>query len=398
MFDIKKEAEALSPSIISWRRELHQIPECGYQLPKTAAYVCAQLDAMGIPYETYPDHSGITAMIGNKEGKVIAIRADMDALPIQEATELSYASTHPGKMHACGHDCHVAIALGTAKLLKKHEDELPGKVKLIFQPAEEVPPGGAILMKQQGVLENPHVDAVLGIHVIEKNNPAPGSFLIRSGGYMAGDDIIHLTIYGKGGHAAHPCKCVDPIVVSSALIMNLQTLISRNTEPAKSAVVSITDIRGETGTDNILPHEVKMIGTIRNDDKKTREMLLQRFREIVDGTTKAYGATYDLQLVPDYPVLENDPSLTQLAVKSIEKLYGKDSVIYENFCYMGGDDFAFLLEDIPGCYFLLDTSQPAKDGSIYPPHSPQFLADDSVLYKGTAAFAQIVLDYLSENV
>lgn len=398
MFDIKKEAEALSPSIISWRRELHQIPECGYQLPETAAYVRAQLDAMGIPYETYPDHSGITAVIGKKEGKVIAIRADMDALPIQEATELPYASARPGKMHACGHDCHTAIALGTAKLLKKHEEELPGKVKLIFQPAEEVPPGGATLMKQQGVLENPHVDAVLGIHVIGKDNPALGSFLIRSGGYMAGDDVIHLTIYGKGGHAAYPHECIDPIVVSSALIMNLQTLISRNTNSTKSSVISITDIRGETGTDNILPHEVKMIGTIRNDDKKTREMILQRFREIVDGTAKAYGAAYDLELIPDYPVLENDPSLTQIAIKSMEKLYGKDSVIYENFCYMGGDDFAFLLEDIPGCYFILDTSQPAKDNKIYPLHNPQFLADDSVLHKGTAAFVQIVFDYLSESI
>ncbi len=397
MFDIKKEAETLSSTIISWRRDLHRIPECGYDLPKTSAYIRRQLESMGISYETYPDHSGITAVIGKKEGRVVAVRADMDGLPILEETGLPFASTHEGSMHACGHDCHMAIVLGTAKILKEHEDEIPGKVKFIFEPAEEVPPGGARLMKQQGVLENPHVDAAFGLHVFVTAEPSFGSFYIRKGGFNAGDDIINLTIHGKGGHAAYPHTCVDPIVVASAMIMNLQTLVSRNTEPVKSAVVSITDIRGGNGTDNVIPSEVKMIGTIRNNERKTREIILERFREVVDGTAKAYGATYDLDLIEDYPVLENDPDFTQTVMNALEKLFGKESIIYEEYSHMGGDDMAVFVQDIPGCYFLLDVTQTSEDGKIYCGHSPRYNPNDSALYRGTAAFVQTAMDYLSEG-
>lgn len=390
---IKELAAAMQETLIDWRRELHKIPECGLDLPKTAEFVKQRLSEMGIEYTTYSNHSGITAVIGSS-GKVIGIRADMDALYIDEQNSLEYKSRHDGCMHACGHDAHTAMLLGAAKIFKEHEAELKGRVKLIFQPAEEIPPGGAKVMVEDGVLKNPDVDAVISIHMTRMTKGAHnGQFVYKYGGFMAADDVIKLKITGNGGHASEPENCDDTILAACYCVTALQQVVSRCVSPNKSAVVSITDFHGGTGTDNVLPGEVNIIGTIRNTDRKTRETVLKRVRTVVENTAAAMGVSCDLQLIPDYPVLHNDKEITKLVENSIIQLYGEKEVLVLDESSMGGDDFAFFSNEVPGCYFTLEANNPSDDGNLYPAHHPRFDIDDSVLYKGTAAFIQTAVNF-----
>lgn len=396
--NIYNEIEALRPLLQQWRRELHQIPECGLHLPMTREFVTGHLDDMGIAYETFEGHSGVVAVIGAGTGKTIAIRADMDALPIQEENEVPYMSKNEGKMHACGHDAHTAILLGTARILKKYENEINGRIKLIFQPAEELPPGGAIVMRDEGVLDNPKVDAILGIHMNRLVDGAQnGNFVLKTGSFMGADDVIKLKIIGKGGHASEPDRCVDPIVVACNCVVGLQQIVSRSVNPNHAAVISITDFHAGTGTDNVIPEEVRILGTIRNSNEETRENIRRRFNEVIDGITKAMGASYELELIPDYPVLSNDEKITDMVRHSIKELYGEQEIVEEPACSMGGDDFAFFTQVVPGCYFTLMADKPAQDGVVYPAHHPKFDIDDTVLDRGVAVFVRTALALLEQE-
>lgn len=396
-FNIVKEAEEIRSCLQQWRRELHKIPECGLMLPKTRDFVTSHLDEMGVAYETFESHSGVVAVLGQAKGGTIALRADMDALLIQEENPVPYASCHEGKMHACGHDAHTAILLGVAVILKKYEEQIPGRVKLIFQPAEEMPPGGAIVMREEGVLKNPDVDAILGIHM---NRLEPGSkngdFILKPGSFMAADDVIKLKIKGKGGHASEPDYCIDPILTACQCVVALQQIVSRNVNPNHAAVVSITDFHAGTGTDNVIPETVSIMGTIRNSNEETRELVRRQFKQIVEGITLAAGAEYELELIPDYPVLYNDEKLTDMVKNSIAELYGADAIIEKRECSMGGDDFAFFSQKVPGCYFTLEADKAAADGVVYPAHHPKFDIDDSHLERGVTVFVKTALSFLEE--
>ena len=262
--NIIKECKELSSKIINYRRDLHKIPETGMMLPQTAQYVMDKLKQLNIEFTSYSSHSGISAVIGNKEGKTIAVRADMDGLPIKEETNLSFKSEN-GNMHACGHDAHTAILLGLAELLKKHEDELNGKVKLIFQPCEECAPGGAMAMINDKVLHNPDVDAMIALHtdngIREYDN---GDVIVRYGSMSAYEDPINLKIIGKGGHASTPNICVDPISTATLIMNNIQYILTREINQTIPTLISFTSIQGGRGSNNVIPDVVEIKGTVRN--------------------------------------------------------------------------------------------------------------------------------------
>lgn len=385
------DAMNIREDIIQWRRALHRIPETGLMLPNTAAYIKTQLDEMGVPYKTFEDHSGILAMIGDHaRGRTIALRADMDALEIQEETGVSFTSEND-KMHACGHDAHTATLLGAAKLLKSREDDLKGCVKLIFQPAEEGP-GGAAPMVRDGVLQNPKVDAIFAMHVYNLENAKnPGVIGLRCGTMFASDDQLYLKIIGKGGHGSAPHETVDPIVISAQVILALQSIISREVNPSSPAVLTIASLNAGRGTTNIISDTAEMLGTIRTLSFETRAYVLQRIEEIVAAVTKGFRADYELRFFDSYPPVINDRDVTHAFLESARKVIPEDEVIMLEDSLMGGEDAAFFFEKVPGTYFLLNTAMP-RDGIVYPIHNSKFMLDDTVLYKGAAVLVQAAMD------
>ncbi|SCZ80291.1 M20 metallopeptidase family protein [Acidaminobacter hydrogenoformans] len=393
------EALNIKDDIITWRRALHKIPETGLHLPKTAAYIAAQLEAMGIPYKTFDSHSGILAWIGDPgspihpvKGKTIALRADMDALNINEETGAPFKSEND-KMHACGHDAHVATLLGAAKLLKSREASLNGCIKLIFQPAEEGP-GGAVPMIQDGVLENPKVDAMFAMHVFNvEDTTIPGAIGVRQGAMFASDDQIYLKIKGKGGHGSAPHETVDPVTIAAHIIVALQSIISREVNPASPAVITIASLSAGRGTNNIIPDCAEMLGTIRTLSFDTRAFVLKRIEEIIDALIKGFRADYELSFYDSYPPVINDEAVTTRFLKSARKILPEDEIVIMKDSLMGGEDAAFFFEQVPGTYFLLNTSM-LQDGQLYPIHNARFMLDDAVLYKGAAVFVQAALDAL----
>jgi len=311
------EAKKISGEIIAWRRELHKIPESGLILPQTAAFVKACLDEMGISYTTFERHSGIVALIGNKPGKTIALRADMDGLRINEESDLEYRSQN-SNMHACGHDAHTAMLLGTAKILKQHEHELNGQVKLLFQPAEEGP-GGALPMIEDGVLDNPKVDAILALHVDRKQYAFPcknGDVIVKYGNSSAADDQVDITIIGKSGHGSQPDLCVDPIVISTLVVTAIQYIVSREISPFSPCVISFGTMIGGNGAENIIPNTVVLHGTIRNQDLVTRDFVFKRIEEVVKYITKAMRADYTVTFLNGYPPTKNDQAMVDRFLES----------------------------------------------------------------------------------
>lgn len=394
--NIIEESKNINDKIIMYRRDLHKIPETGMMLPKTAEYVINKLKDLNIEFITYKSHSGICALIGNKEGKTIAIRGDMDALPIKEETNLTFKSEN-GNMHACGHDGHTAILLGLAEILKKHENELNGRVKLIFQPCEECGPGGAMAMIEDNVLENPKVDAIFALHTDNKirkcNN---GDVLVRYGSMSAYEDPINLKIKGKGGHASTPNICIDPISIATLIINNIQYILTREIDQTIPTLISFTSIQGGRGSNNVIPDAVEIKGTIRNTDPKTREYVLKRITEIIEGLTKIMKAEYELNFDGGCSGVINDNKMVDRFIKSAEKIMSKDCIHVLNDYNMGAEDAGFLFERVPGCYFLLHNPLAFDDGIIYPAHNSKFMMDDSVLYKGVALFLQCIKDYLED--
>jgi len=391
---IRLEIRALQSQLVKWRRGIHQRPELGFEEKLTADSISRQLQAWGIEHQTGIAETGIVAVIDSdpalrvlphRPGPVLAIRADMDALPIQEENEVSYRSQHEGKMHACGHDGHVAIALGTAYYLSQHRQDFRGKVKIIFQPAEEGP-GGAKPMIEAGVLKNPDVDAIIGLHLW--NNLPLGKLGVRSGALMAAVECFRCHIFGKGGHGAMPDQTIDSIVVSAQIVNALQTIVARNVNPFDSAVVTVGQLHAGTAL-NVIADTAQMSGTVRYFKPALESFIGKRIEEIIAGICQSHGAKYELDYWQLYPPVINDSSMAELvrsvAIEVVETPVG---VVPE--CHtMGGEDMSFFLQEVPGCYFFLGAANPEK-GFAYPHHHPRFDFDETALAMGVEMFVRCV--------
>ncbi len=391
---IRLEIRALQSQLVKWRRSIHQRPELGFEEKLTADLISRQLQAWGIEHQTGIAETGIVAVIDSdpalrvlphRPGPVLAIRADMDALPIQEENEVSYRSQHEGKMHACGHDGHVAIALGTAYYLSQHRQDFRGKVKIIFQPAEEGP-GGAKPMIEAGVLNNPDVDAIIGLHLW--NNLPLGKLGVRSGALMAAVECFRCHIFGKGGHGAMPDQTVDSVVVSAQIVNALQTIVARNVNPLDSAVVTVGQLHAGTAL-NVIADTAQMSGTVRYFNPALESFIGQRIEEIIAGVCQSHGAKYELDYWQLYPPVINDSSMAELvrsvAIEVVETPVG---VVPE--CHtMGGEDMSFFLQEVPGCYFFLGAANPEK-GLAHPHHHPRFDFDETALAIGVEMFVRCV--------
>ncbi len=382
----------IGEEVVQWRKELHQFPEIGLDLPQTSAYVKKHLDEMGIPYKEIVGGNAIVGLIeGEAGGKCIGLRADMDGLPIQEETGLEYASKN-GNMHACGHDGHTAMLLGAAKYLNMHKDQLNGTVKLLFQPAEESP-GGAKPMLDEGAFENPKVDVVFGMHAGRLwEEQREGTIAFKSGAMMAAPDILNIYLRGKGTHGAYPENGQDMILIASELVMNLQSLISREKAATEPAVLSICQFHSGDAH-NILPSEVYLQGTVRTYSEDLRVFIKKRIAERCEAFAKMHGVEIEVDHQFTYPALINDVEFTEFAMQCGKEIFGEENTIVMPTPSMGGEDMAYFLKAAPGTFAFL--SNPNKvDGAYYPHHNPKFDIDNEHLEKGSMLLAKVAMEYL----
>lgn len=383
---LKSLVEAQREWIISKRRELHRVPENGFEEFKTQKIIMDALDEIGVPYQT--ERTWVVGLIqGAHPGETVALRADMDALPLDEPQGLSFRSEHPGMMHACGHDAHVAMALGAAKVLYALRDQLHGQVKLLFQPAEESL-GGAEPMVLSGVMENPHVDRVYGLHVMPR---IPlGKVETRQGTLNASTDTVVLNILGRAGHGAYPESSADAIVCAAQVICALQTLISRNLSPLQSAVLSLGVIKGGTAQ-NIICDNVEIRGTLRTANREIRAMMKQRIRETAEGIAQAMGCRAEVSIIPGYAALVNDDDEAARIMRIAGRLLGSENVLIKPEPSMGGEDFSFFCDCAPGAFFHLGCV-PEDEMPAPPLHSKDFHIDEDCLTIGTLMHVALVLD------
>ncbi len=378
---IEEKAENIQTELIEWRRRIHQNPELGFKEYQTSDFIAAKLNEFGIEYERVCE-TGIVGLIkGNKAGKTLAIRSDIDALALTEKNEVSYKSKNDGVMHACGHDGHTAILLGTAKVLNEMKDQIKGNIKLIFQPAEEGP-GGAKPMLEAGVLEDPAVDFILGLHI----NPGieSGKVGLKDGRIQAAPDYFEIKIKGKGGHGARPNEAIDSITIGSQIVMGIQQIKSRETDTLKPLVISIGSFHSGEAF-NAIPEEAVITGTVRSFDNDLRKMVKERMEEIVKNITKAYRADYDFKYSFEYPPGYNNKKLTDLMREVIIEDLGEEYLYEIPEPSMGGDDFAYFSQEVPGLYMRLGTRNEEK-GTIHPLHSQNFNLDEDILKQGVKLF------------
>ena len=380
---IKALAKEFAPAQIAVRHHLHANPELSYQEFKTAAYVKAQLLEMGIASEEKAT-TGLVAIIEGKNpaSRVMALRADMDALPIQEQNDVSYKSTVPGVMHACGHDVHTTILLGAAKILMATRDSWEGTVKLFFQPGEEKNPGGASYMIRDGALQNPAPEAIVALHVHPGLDTGKLSF--RKGRVLASADEIYMTIKGSGGHAASPHLAADTILIASQVIISLQQIISRNRNPVSPSVLSICSVQGGNTT-NVIPTEVKLMGTFRAMDETWRYKAHELITKTAKGVAESMGAEIDVLIDVGYPTVDNDPAFTDIAWKLADEYMGAQNVL-ETEMRMGAEDFGYYTQAIPGCFFRLGVRNEAA-GIIHNVHTPHFNIDENAIEIGMGMMA-----------
>ena len=389
--EAKKEAKEISDWIIKLRRELHRHPELMYEEVKTSALVRRELDNLGIPYKSPIAKTGVLASLGNGNGPCVALRADMDALPIHEETDVDFKSEIDGKMHACGHDCHTAMLLGAAKILKSKESEINGTVKLFFQPAEEGGAGGK-LMRDEGALENPKVERIFGLHVWPQM--PTGQIGSKKGTFLAATSFLDLTIKGVGGHAAVPHLTRDPVLTSAQIITNLQSVISRELDPLDSGVVSISAIHGGMAA-NVIPSEVKILGTLRSLTMDGLKSLQRRVKEISEKIAEAHECEAIVEYPGnDYPPTVNDGDMWDFAKNIGNNMLGEENV-NELDAVMGGEDFAYYTEQVKGCFVVLGVQNKEID-AIYSVHHPMFKADEQALHIGTALHTTFALNSLKE--
>lgn len=402
--NLEAQYQNIEEKVIQWRHEIHQNPELSNREFNTAQKVADHLRALGMEVQTGVAHTGVVGILkGKKPGKVVALRADMDALPVTERNALPYRSEvvsqyngqEVGVMHACGHDTHVAILMGAAEILAKNTN-FAGTVKFIFQPAEEGAPegekGGAKYMIEEGVLQNPNVDAIFGLHI--NSGTRVGKIRYKPRGTMAASQRFVIDIQGKQAHGSTPWQSVDPIVTGAQIITGLQTLISRNSELTKeAAVVSVGSIHSGVRF-NIIPESLQMVGTIRTLDRDMKEVIRERMKTLVTSIAEAHGATATVDIQDGADITYNDPELTAFAVKSLQKVAGSDQVELMR-AITGAEDFSYFQSKIPGFYFFLGgtpTDVPEADAPSH--HTPGFYVDDASLLLGVKAMTQLTLDYL----
>ena len=391
-------------TIIDLRHQIHKYPELGNREFKTAKLVAEHLRSLGIEVETDIAYTGVVGVLkGNKPGPVVAVRADMDALPVTEETDLPFKSTvkttyldkEVGVMHACGHDIHTSVQLGVASVLASMKRSLPGTVKFIFQPAEEGPPpgeeGGAELMLKEGVFDNPKPSAVFGLHTHAALEA--GELGLTIGPAMAAVDQFIITIKGKQSHGAYPHKSVDPIIMATEVVTAFQTIRSRSLSPLEPSVVTVGIIRGGERF-NIIPEEVHLEGTVRTYDPEVQDMVEKRMNEILKGITLAYGGSFELNYDRGTPATINDPELCKQMIPTLERVVGKDNLKMMD-PVMGGEDFAIFANEVPGIYYRLGVVKPGTTSGWI--HTPTFRADDSSLEVGIRAMSNLVLDYLTSS-
>ena len=385
------EAHKIKQDIVQLRRNFHMHPELGTEVYRTVDIVKDTLKSLGIETKRIAGTGVIGLLRGKSSGKTIALRADMDALPISDKKKVSYASKVPGKMHACGHDFHMASLLGAAILLSKYKNKFNGNVKFLFQPAEETI-GGALPMIEEGALKNPEVSAVFGLHV--DVDIEVGKIGIIYGKAYAASDMFDVIIYGKGSHGAAPHEGIDAITVGAQVVSALQNFVSRNVNPLDSAVVTIGIFQGGYQR-NIIADRVKLSGIIRTLDPNIREIACDRVKKIILGVTEALGAKANINFTPSYPSLINDNSMTDLVKSVAEGLLGKDNVIMVDKPSMGVEDFAYFLQNTAGSFFKVGIRNKEK-GIVQPLHSSLFDIDEDALQIATAMYTQIVLKFLTD--
>ncbi len=390
---IKELAKQFTDDVVQIRRHIHANPELSFQEFETAKYIAEQLRLMGIEPTEGVAGTGLTATIkgNNPDAKTVALRGDMDALPIFEANDVEYKSNKDGVMHACGHDVHTACVLGAARILNDLKEEFEGTVKLVFQPGEEKNPGGASLMIKDGALENPRPDRMLGQHVMPYIPTGKVGF--REGMYMASADEIYLTVKGKGGHAALPDKVIDPILIASHLLVALQQVVSRNADPKTPTVLSFGTINGGQAQ-NIIPDEVKISGTFRALDEVWRFEAHKRITAIAKGIAEGMGGECDVNIDVGYPFLTNDVATTQVARKAAEEYLGAENIVDLDL-WLGAEDFAYYTHEVPSTFYRLGTGNETK-GTTHGVHTPNFNIDEDAIELGIGLMAWIALNQLDQ--
>jgi amidohydrolase len=403
--DLDRLITAVEPELIQWRRHLHQNPELSNREVETAKYVTERLKSFGLTPQTGVAGTGVVALLrGGRPGPVVALRADMDGLPVREETDVPFASKATGEyegnkvgvMHACGHDTHVAILLATARVLTQVKDRLPGSVKFIFQPAEEgvAPaerPAGAEKMIAEGVMQNPKVDAVFGLHVFA--NVPTGTITYRSGPFMAAADQFDIIVTGKQTHGSAPWRGVDPIVVASQIVTALQTIVSRHVDITRlPAIVSVGQFQSGV-RNNIIPETAKLVGTIRTFDDAVQADIHARVKKIAEGIAAGAGATVDVKIYKGYPVTANEPELTKRMLPTLER--AAPGRVKESELITGAEDFTYFQRQAPGLYVFLGITPPDQVGKAPANHSPLFFVDEKALPVGVRALTYLAVDYLT---
>ena len=402
---IFKDIELIESQVIDWRHYFHENPELSNREFNTADKIAAHLKSLGMEVQTGVAKTGVVGLLkGNDPGKVVALRADIDGLPVTERNDLSYKSnvvdtflgTKTGVMHACGHDTHIAILMGVAEVLSKHKDKIKGSIKFIFQPAEEGPPpgeeGGAKLMVKEGVLEDPKVDAIYGLHI---NSETPvGTITLKPEGIMAAVERFVVTVKGKGSHGSAPWSGVDPILISAKIIDGFQTIVSREAYLIEApAVITVGKITSGTRF-NVIPESAELIGTVRTLNPDMRTMIIKRMTEMASDIAKAYGGDATIDWQNNTIVTYNDPELTTKAIGTLKMVAGADKVLGMK-AVTGGEDFSYFQEKIPGVYFFLGGMTPGNT-MPYPHHTPDFQIDDAGMLLGVKSLTQLALDYLNQ--
>jgi len=403
--EVDQLSKAIEPKVIEWRRNIHQNPELSNREFKTAEKVAAHLRSLGIEVQTGIAHTGVVGVLkGAKPGPVVGLRADMDALPVKERVDIPFASEvttiyndqEVSVMHACGHDTHVAILMGVAEVLSNMKDELNGTVKFIFQPAEEGAPegeeGGAGLMVKEGVLKNPDVDVVFGLHINSKTEV--GKIGYRPGGTMASSDRLKITVKGAQVHGAYPWDGTDPVATSAQIIMGLQTIVSRRVNLLKApAVVTVAMVHGGVRS-NIIPEEVKLEGTIRSLDPEQQPLIHDEIRKVATNIAESAGATAEVEIIIGNPVTYNDPELTEQMAPTLKATAGEGNA-FVRLPVTGAEDFSFYAREVPSLFFFLGGMPAGTDVNKAPAHhTPDFYVDDSGLKLGVRALSNLTLDYM----
>ncbi len=385
--ELKARVTEIEDDLISWRRDFHRHPEVAFHEERTSRVIREYCEGLGLPVKSLAGTGLRADLRGGHPGPTVALRADIDALPLQEQGEKEYLSQNPGAAHCCAHDGHMAVVMGAAKILTERKDSLHGNVVFLFQPAEELPPGGAITMVEEGALEG--VDAIFGLHFWQ---PMPtGKVGAVKGPMMAAADNFRITVKGRAGHGSMPHQTVDSILTAAQLVVNLQSIISRNLDPLKPGVVSFGTIQGGT-VYNIIPEEVKLTGTVRSFDTSVQDLARTRLQEITQKTCEAFGAEGEMEYEPGYPPLVNPPEMVDFAMEVVAKTLGRDRIV-DIDPVMGGEDFAYFLQKIPGAFLFFGMG----DGQACPHHHPGFDMDEKALPQAALLLTSLALEYLEKK-